>query len=107
MQIIRGTTPTIIINVKNDIDLSQVVEAWVYISQRDKVRVDKTIEDLTIIPEEKKIIVLLTQENTLNLKEGDALFQIRILFQDGTALATVASDVEIIQAYKGGKIVND
>lgn len=106
MRIIRGTTPTIIINVKDDTDLSLVEEVWVYISQQKKVRIDKTIESIEIIPEEKKILVLLTQQDTLNLKEGDALFQIRLLLTDGTALATVARDIEICQVYKGGVIEN-
>lgn len=107
MRIIRGTTPTIIINIKNDIDLSQVVEAWVYFSQRDKVRIDKITSDITILPSEKKMQVTLTQEDTLNLKEGDALFQVRLLFSDGTALATKGSDVEVYQIYKGGEITDD
>lgn len=104
MEIIRGTTPTIIITVKDDIDLTQVDEVWVYISQQNKVRVDKTTESITIDPVEKQMMVSLTQQDTLNLKEGDALFQIRLLLTDGTALATIADDVEIRQIYKGGII---
>ena len=106
MRIIRGTTPTITVKVKDNTNLSLVEEAWVYISQFNKVRVDKTTEDIEFLPEEKKILIPLTQEDTLNLKEGDAVFQIRLLLSDGTALATSARDIEILPIYKGGVIVD-
>lgn len=37
MQIIRGTTPTIIITITNETDLSAVQEVWVYIAQQNTV----------------------------------------------------------------------
>ena len=104
MQLIRGTTPTIIITVQTEIDLHQVAEVWIYISQQNKVKVDKQLENVTFDYEERTMTVTLSQEDTLNLKEGDALFQIRLLLQDGTALATLASEVEVAPIYKGGII---
>ena len=105
MQIIRGTTPTIRITITNEMDLSTVQEVWVYIAQQNKVKVDKLLPDVTIDTEHNKISVKLEQEDTLNLKANqDALFQIRMLLTDGTALATVATDVEIEEVYKGGVI---
>lgn len=105
MQLIRGTTPTIIITVQTDIDLTQVAEVWIYISQQNKVKVDKQLEDVSIDAEHKTITVTLSQDDTLELKANtDALFQIRLLLMNGTALATVASDIEVIEVYKGGVI---
>lgn len=104
MEIIRGTTPTIEINIKSDIDLSAVAQVWVYISQFDRVKVDKLIQDVEIQAESKKILVKLEQTDTLKLESGKAMFQIRLLLEDGTALATVASEVSILQVYKGGVI---
>lgn len=104
MQLIRGTTPTIIIDVKSDIDLSQVVAIWVYISQQNKVKVDKELSDVIIDVQEKTITLTLSQEDTLNLREGDALFQIRLLLANNTALATIASRVIIKEVYKQGVI---
>ena len=106
MQLIRGTTPTIVINVKDDIDLSTITEIWVYISQQNKVKVDKKIEDVDIDDVTKTITLTLSQEDTLSLKSGEALFQIRLLLQDDTALATTASEIEILEIYKGG-IISD
>lgn len=106
MYIIRGTTPTITINIRDDIDLSQIVEVWVFISQRNKVKVDKTTEDVEIIPDKMKMKVKLSQEETLNLKEGDAFFQVKILLADETALATIAHNIDILPIYKGGVITD-
>ena len=105
MEIIRGTTPTIIITITNEMDLTTIQEVWVYISQQNKVRVDKLFSDVTIDAENNKISVTLTQEDTLNLKANQtALFQIRMLLIDGTALATKAAEVKIDEVHKGGVI---
>ena len=104
MEIIRGTTPTIIITITNEIDLHQVAEAWIYISQQNKVKVDKQLEDVSFDYEERKMTVTLSQDDTLALKSGDALFQIRLLLMNGTALATIASDIKILEIYKSGVI---
>lgn len=104
MSIIRGTTPTIVANIKNDIDLNDMVQVWFYLSQSNKVKVDKDIDDCIIDATNKKIIIKLTQEDTLNLKTGDAIIQLRILLNDGTALANEGSEEDILEIYKGGVI---
>ena len=104
MQLTRGTTPTIGLNIKDELDLSLVTEVWVYFSQQNKVKIDKTIDDVTIDTENNKITLTLTQEDTLGLKSGDAIFQMRMLLQDGTALASKDSKVTVNEVYKGGVI---
>jgi hypothetical protein len=104
MQLIRGTTPTIVITVQTEIDLHQVSEVWIYISQQNKVRVDKQLDDVTFDYEHRIMSVTLSQDDTLALKEGEALFQIRLLLVDGTALATLASKVDVKPIYKPGVI---
>jgi len=105
MQIIRGTTPTIEVVIKNEIDLTTVLEVWVYIVQQKKVKVDKLLSDVTIDAESRIISVELDQEDTLALKaDQDTLFQIRMLLLDGTALATVAEKVVVKEIYKDGII---
>ena len=104
MQLIRGTTPTIVINIKSEIDLTLVSQVWVYISQMNKVKVDKEIADVTLDDEEKTITLTLSQDDTLNLKAGEGLFQIRLLLQDQTALATLASKISVAEVYKPGVI---
>ena len=104
MQLIRGTTPNIVATVKNDTDLSVVTQVWFYISQQNKPKVDKLIEDVVIDTENKTISAILSQDDTLALRAGDALFQIRLLTNDGTALASVAQKITILEVYKGGVI---
>lgn len=107
MQLIRGTTPTIIITVQTDIDLTQVAEVWIYLSQQNKVKVDKQLDDVSIDTENKTITVTLSQDDTLALKADiDTLFQIRLLLMNGTALATLASKVTVKEIYKGGVITD-
>ena len=105
MEIIRGTTPTIIITVTSELDFTTIQQVWIYISQQNKVKIDKLISDVSFQPEEKKILVTLSQDDTLALKAGsETFFQIRLLLNNGTALATVASKVEVVEIYKGGVI---
>lgn len=105
MQIIRGTTPTIEITIKNEMDLTAIQEVWVYISQQKKVKIDKKISDVSIDAEHNKISVKLEQEDTLGLKASqDTIFQIRMLLTDETALATIAKEIEVAEVYKDGVI---
>ena len=104
MQFIRGTTPSIVITVKTELDLHQIAEVWIYVSQQNKVKVDKQLTDVTFDYAENTMTIKLSQEDTLALKEGEALFQIRVLMMDGTALATLASKVDVKPVYKGGVI---
>ena len=104
MNIIRGTTPVIVVNVKNDIDLTEVANVWVYIAQRGRPVVDKIMRDAEIDAENKKITVNVSQKESLKLNAGVALLQVRLLMEDGTAMATYAQDVEVAEIYKGGVI---
>ena len=105
MQFIRGTTPSIEITVKTEIDLHQIAQIWITISQQTKIKIDKNINDITSFDYEKNMIFIkLTQDDTLGLKAGDALFQIRALLEDGTALATLGVTVEIADINKDGVI---
>lgn len=107
MQIIRGTTPTITMNVKSELDFELITEIWLYIAQQNKVKVDKVIEDVTLNDEKKTITCVLSQEDTLALKEGDATIQLRVLLSDGTALANKESKITVLPVRKQGVITNE
>lgn len=104
MSIVRGTTPTICANIKNEIDLHLITQVWFYISQQKKIRVDKTIDDCEFDYENRKILITLSQEDTLNLKAGSAIFQLRVLLENGTALANKGAEEKIFEVYKDGII---
>lgn len=108
MQLIRGTTPSIEITVQTEIDLHDVAQVWIYISQQGKVKIDKDMSDVVSFDyANNKITVRFSQDDTLGLKAGDALFQMRLLLEDDTALACVAQEVEIIEIYKPGVITEE
>ena len=105
MQFIRGTTPSIEITVQTEIDLTEVAEVWIYLAQQNKPKVEKKRSDVTFNYDNKTMTVTLSQDDTLALKaDVDTLFQIRMLLNDGTALATLASKVTIKNVYKQGVI---
>lgn len=104
MKITRGTTPTININVKSEIDLALISVIWVYITQNNRVVIDKELKDCTIDTENRIISLDLSQTDTLKLKVGEGLFQIRLLLTNGTALATKASRISVEEVYKDGVI---
>lgn len=108
MELIRGTTPTIIITVETEIDFDDVSAVWIYISQQNKVKVDKELSDVTFDKAKRTITVTLSQNDTLALKaDAEALFQIRLLMVNGTAFATRASKVKVIEVYKNGVITEE
>lgn len=104
MRLIRGTTPTINVNMKGDVDLTDITAIWVYINQNKHVVIDKALNDVSINPETRIISLNLSQEDTLRLKPGEAIFQIRMLMSNGLALATVANRIGIDDIYKDGVI---
>jgi hypothetical protein len=106
MQFIRGTTPSIDVTVKSELDLHLITQVWLTISQQNgKIKVEKDITDVETMDYDKKIIVFkLSQEDTLKFKSGDATIQVRILLNDETALACLEEAVEIADINKEGVI---
>ena len=83
-KILRGTTPTNYFNV--DLDLTEAASIYITYAQNDDVVFEKEKSDITITPE--RLSVMLTQEDTLKLDEGEVLIQIRARLSDGTAVAS-------------------
>lgn len=79
----RGTTPTNTFSV--DVDCTDAEKIYITYSQHKKTIVEKSIEDLTVTSDE--ISVVLTQEETLQFREGDVEIQIRVKFPDGKAMS--------------------
>lgn len=102
MIIRRGSTPTITANIPEDIDLSEVVNCWLYFNQCNKVVVDKLITDIDIDVQNHTITTSLSQEDTLRLKVGTCLIQIRLLLADDTCLPSSEAPVRVLDVYKEG-----
>jgi len=105
LEIIRGTTPTITIKLKQELDFSTITQVWVYITQKKVVKIDKEVTDVTLDAENNQILAPLTQEDTLALKaDMDTFFQFRILLNNGLSLGIKGIAADIYETYKEGKI---
>ena len=81
----RGTTPTHIFKTK--VDLTQASEMFITYKQNSKIKVEKSIGDITI--EEEQLTTTLTQAETLQFSTGGSVeIQVRVKFPDGKALAS-------------------
>lgn len=89
----QGTTPTIQITI-NDIDLNEMQNIYVVFEQNGYI-LKKESSDLDI--EGNVISVLLSQEETLNFKEGTCNIQLRMITKGGVA---IASHVKTTKVYR-------
>ena len=76
----RGSTPTITCHIPDDIEMEHISK-----------------DDLEHI-----ISVLLTQEETLALKVGTAVLQVRLYFDSDISLPSSEETVRVLDVYKGG-----
>ena len=105
----RGTTPTHIF--KTSVDLSNAQELYLTYKQGDNVRIEKTLEDVTIEPvvDDEKfqslVRVTLTQADTLGLKANEFVdIQARVKFPNEKALASDILNVPVRGILKEGII---
>lgn len=89
----QGTTPTIQITI-NDIDLNEMQNIYVVFEQNGYI-LKKESSDLDI--EGNVISALLSQEETLNFKEGTCNIQLRMITKVGVA---IASPVKTTKVYR-------
>ena len=89
----QRTTPTIQITI-NDIDLNEMQNIYVVFEQNGYI-LKKESSDLDI--ERNVISVLLSQEETLNFKEGTCNIQLRMITKGGVA---IASPIKTTKVYR-------
>jgi hypothetical protein len=89
----QGTTPTIQITI-NDIDLNEMQNIYVVFEQNGYI-LKKESSDLDI--EGNTISVSLSQEETLNFKEGTCNIQLRMITKGGVA---IASSIKTTKVYR-------
>lgn len=89
----QGTTPTIQITI-NDIDLNEMQNIYVVFEQNGYI-LKKESSDLDI--KGNIISVLLSQEETLNFKEGTCNIQLRMITKGGVA---IASPIKTTKVYR-------
>ena len=106
----QGTTPAVIFEIKG-YDLSS---ATVYVSfKRGEDLLTKSGSDVQVsyssAEQISTVVCSLTQEETLAMKKGTAIVQIRFIYENGQAYATEKGSVTVndviypeVIAYQGG-----
>ena len=99
----RGTTPTLLLELDTELDLSNVSEMWVTLKS-PTVEVTKTFNEVIFDSEHNTITVILSQEETLQFYKGKTEVQVRIRVASGLAYATDIATVEVGKILKEGVI---
>lgn len=95
----RGTTPTNTFSVNLDLTGATVFVSY----EQDRcVVLEKTGEDLEISAD--KVVLELSQEDTLAFRPGDVCIQIRAVMPDGTAVASNIIQTTFQRIIKDGVI---
>ena len=98
----KGTTPTYILTLPQDIDLDNASEVVVTFSDFHYQRIlEKSGADLTI--EDNTISVFLSQEETLRFPEGKVRIQVNWTYISGGQMLRACSEIATIHAQKNLK----
>lgn len=96
----RGTTPTLLFTMP--FNSTGITVLYVTFQQEGKNVLEKALDDVEW--EGNEIKIKLTQEDTLKLGEGDVMIQIRLKFEDDTAMASDIIYTFAQEILKGGEI---
>lgn len=97
MAIYKGTTPTYIFTLPDDIDLSTADSVYVTFSKKNYETI-LTKEDNELEIQANTVSVFLDQEDTLSFPRGDILVQINWLYEDGSTTKRACSEIITIPA---------
>ena len=107
MSIIRGTTPTLTFNIKNDVNLNDIEVLWITFRSKNGTNQKErtyTLDDVSIDSEKNTITLNLTQEDTLALSGDVMLVQIRARMNNDVAYASAIFEIVIDRILKAGVI---
>lgn len=116
LNIKRGTTPTITMNIPEDIDLTKVTNMWFSISQSGNTSeplIKRNMDSCNVDSENHKVWVLLTQEETLRLmptaREGigysnnlQALVELSIIYDNGVRSTSKKQTATVLDSVREG-----
>lgn len=85
----RGTTPTLILEMPDEISVSDLSEAILTIEQNKREIITKFLSDMTLDVDGNAMTISLTQEETLELQDSRlAEIQLKIKTVDGMVTAS-------------------
>lgn len=99
----RGTTPNLCFNIKSKLSLEDMAQIYVTLKSMTK-EITYQKDDLIIDASNKRVIVAMSQEDTLTFKDKSVKAQIRLLSNSGKAYASDIVDVALNDVLKDGVI---
>lgn len=102
---IRGTTPTIVVEFENtDIGMNEIEQIWVTMKSLSNSKTYE-INDFSIDEQLKRAVIRLPQDDTLDFINGRVKIQLRVLLKDGFAFASKIEEVCLGDVLKDGEIL--
>ena len=98
---IRGTTPTVVLKLQTDLQMSEMKQIWV--TFKNLVH-ESTYNKAQIEIVDNSLVLQLSQEDTLNFAEGEVKVQVRLLTAIDKAYATNIKTLPVDQILKEGVI---
>lgn len=98
----RGTTPTLRIKVVG-IDVTELDELYLTIKQ-GKTEITKRESDISTDAENNKILVPLSQQETLRFNDGFVSIQLRAITVMGNAIASTIKTIPLSHILMEGEI---
>lgn len=100
----RGTTPTVVIEIPNEIPVSSITVAYLSFEQNKRKVIEIPLEDMDLDTENNTLSVTLSQEQTLKFENNVmVMYQLR-LGVDGAYYATNIWEVPAERIIKDGVI---
>lgn len=100
---IRGTTPTLMFTTPYTAD--QVTSGYITFTMRGDVVLDIPVSDDSVVISDNAISLTLTQQQTLSFQsKATSLVQLRLVLDDGSAVASNIIKITIGDILKDGEI---
>ena len=100
---IRGTTPTLMFTTPYTAD--QVTSGYITFTMRGYVVLDIPVSDDSVVISDNAISLTLTQQQTLSFQsKATSLVQLRLVLDDGSAVASNIIKITIGDILKDGEI---
>ena len=89
---VQATTPTFVLTLPNDMDLSEAAHVYFTLKQKNAEIVK---EDTDLIIDGNEVSVYLTQAETVKLSVGTALLQLNWTYTNGARACSTIASVEV------------
>lgn len=93
----QGTTPAIILNLRTNLDLSLVTDCHVMF-QSELGYSSLLYDNVKIDTEKKRIIIVMSQADTLSLSVGTVKIQVKMKLKNGMTIASKIIKTELKDA---------